>query len=58
MKFVIKKSKNGRYWYFILKARNSEIVATSEMYNSKQAAKKGINAVRKSLFAGVEDLTI
>jgi len=56
MKYEIVMSKNKKF-YFVLKARNGEVVATSEMYNSKQACKKGINAVRKSLFAPVIDLT-
>ena len=56
MKYEIVMSKNKKF-YFVLKARNGEVVATSEMYNSKQACKKGIIAVRKSLFAPVIDLT-
>jgi uncharacterized protein YegP (UPF0339 family) len=43
------------YYYFVLIARNGECIATSEMYNSKQAAKKGIAAVRKCLFAKTVD---
>ena len=60
MKFVIKKTKNNKYYYFLLKARNGKIIATSSLvqYETKQACKKGIFAVRKSLFAPVQDLTI
>jgi uncharacterized protein YegP (UPF0339 family) len=43
------------YYYFVLIARNGECIATSEMYNSKQGAKKGIAAVKKCLFARVVD---
>lgn len=32
--------------YFVLKARNGEIIATSEMYASTSARDKGINAVK------------
>jgi uncharacterized protein YegP (UPF0339 family) len=61
MKFEILRSKGiqhnklDEYYYFVLIAGNGEIIATSEMYNSKQAAKKGIAAVRKCLFAKVVD---
>jgi uncharacterized protein len=33
---------------FRLKAKNGEIIASSEGYNSKQACKKGITSVRKN----------
>lgn len=58
MKFVIKKTTNGKHWYFTLVARNGEKLVRSEMHESKQACKKGIKAVRKALFARVQDLTI
>ena len=57
MKFVIRKSKNEKF-YFVLKARNGEVIAVSEMYESKQGCKKGIRAVRKMLFAPVVDETL
>ena len=55
--YVIKKAKNAplsktllggglQQYYFVLKASNGETIATSEMYNSKQAAQQGINSVR------------
>ncbi|MDC8002732.1 YegP family protein [Aureisphaera galaxeae] len=47
-KFTIQKSKNDKYFFFNLKAGNGEIIATSEMYNSKQACEKGIESVRKN----------
>lgn len=46
-KFVLKKSTSGKY-HFVLKAGNGEIIATSEMYNSKAAAKNGIESVQKN----------
>nr|WP_312059569.1 YegP family protein [Pantoea septica] len=33
-------------YYFVLKASNGEVIATSEMYNSKQAAQNGINSIK------------
>jgi hypothetical protein len=56
MKFKILKSKNKKF-YFVLIAKNGEVIATSEMYESKQACKKGIFSVRKTIFAPVVDLT-
>ncbi|HEX7833900.1 MAG TPA: YegP family protein [Pseudolysinimonas sp.] len=56
-KFEIKKSANGKF-HFNLKAGNGEIIATSEMYNSKDAAKNGIESVKKNApTAEVVDLT-
>ena len=54
--FKIRLSKDDEY-YFVLCAGNGEIICTSEMYESKQACKKGIRAVKKSIFAGVKDET-
>jgi len=57
MRFVIQSSKDGQF-YFVLKARNGEVIATSEMYKSKQACKNGLKAVRRiALFASIVDLT-
>lgn len=55
-KFEIFKSTNLMY-YFVLKAGNGEIIATSELYKTKQGARKGISAVKKCLFASVIDET-
>lgn len=57
MKFEINKSINNKF-YFILKARNGEKLLTSEMYDTKQACRKGISVVKRSWFASVIDLTI
>ncbi len=46
-KFVLKKSSSGKY-HFVLKAGNGEIIATSESYTSKAAAKNGIESVQKN----------
>jgi uncharacterized protein YegP (UPF0339 family) len=44
-KFVIKNAPFE--FHFNLVAPNGEIIATSEMYTSLEACKKGINAVKK-----------
>jgi uncharacterized protein len=56
MKFVIRLSKNTKF-YFVLKARNGEVIAVSEMYESKQGCRKGIRAIRKMLFSPLIDET-
>ena len=58
MKFVIHKSKNKQY-YFVLHAKNGEIVAQSETYITKQGCLKGIKAVRRAaFFATIRDTTV
>lgn len=42
-----KEAKNGQF-YFNLKAANSEIIGTSEMYTSSQSRDSGINSVKKN----------
>jgi uncharacterized protein YegP (UPF0339 family) len=44
-KFVLKRSSNGKF-HFNLQAANGEIIATSELYESKASAEKGIESVR------------
>lgn len=56
-KFVIKKVNTGVK--FNLKAGNGEIIATSEVYTSEAACKKGIESVRKNApVAAVENQTV
>lgn len=56
-KFEIKKTAGGQF-HFNLKAGNGEIIATSEMYESKASAKNGIDSVKKNAAdADVVDLT-
>lgn len=56
-KFVISEAKNGVK--FNLKAGNGEIIATSEVYASKDACKNGIASVQKNApIATVEDQTV
>ncbi|MDK2981974.1 MAG: uncharacterized protein PWQ55_2321 [Chloroflexota bacterium] len=44
-KFVLSKSKNGKFM-FNLKAANGEPILSSEMYESKSGAKNGIESVK------------
>lgn len=56
-KFVIKETATGTK--FDLKAGNGEVIATSEVYNSLEACKKGIESVRKNApVAAVENQTV
>ena len=56
-KFVIKQAKTGVK--FDLKAGNGQVIATSEVYSSLDACKKGIESVRKNApIAAVEDQTM
>lgn len=45
-KFVIKQSDAG--YHFVLKASNGEVIATSQVYASKDSCKKGIESVKKN----------
>ena len=47
-KFEIKKSKDDQY-YFVLKANNGKVIATSETYKKKSSCEKGIASVKKSI---------
>ena len=55
-KFVIKQTTTGVK--FDLKAGNGEVIATSEVYTSEAACKKGIASVKKCSLGGVEDQTV
>ncbi len=55
-KFVIKKAKSGMM--FNLKASNGQVVATSEVYSSLDACKKGIASVQKNVGCPIEDQTV
>lgn len=55
-KFIIKQAKSGPM--FNLKARNGEIIGTSEVYSSVDGCKNGIASVQKNApIAGLEDQT-
>ncbi len=56
-KFVIKPAKSGGY-VFNLKAGNGEVIATSEVYNSLEACKNGVQSVKTNApAAALEDQT-
>ena len=56
-KFVIKEVASGVK--FDLKAGNGEVIATSEVYTTEAACKKGIESVKNNApVAGVEDQTV
>ena len=55
-KFVIKTTKSGVK--FDLKAGNGEVIATSEVYSSEAACKKGIESVKNCCAGAVEDQTV
>jgi uncharacterized protein YegP (UPF0339 family) len=56
-KFVLKKGSSGKY-HFNLVAGNGQIVATSESYERKASALKGIESVKKNApDAPVDDQT-
>jgi len=46
-KFVLKKNAGGQF-HFNLQASNGEVIATSETYQSKDAALNGIESVKKN----------
>lgn len=49
MKFVIEKSKDGQF-YFVLKARNGQVLVTSETYKRKASCKKAIWSMKDKVF--------
>ena len=56
--FVVNKTKSGAFM-FNLKARNGEVIATSQLYKSVESCKKGIRSVMKnSTAAAIEDQTV
>ena len=46
-KYEKKESSNGKF-YFNLKAANSQVIGTSEMYESASGRDKGIEAVKRA----------
>ena len=55
-KFEIKNTKTGIK--FNLKATNGEIIATSEVYTTEAACRKGIESVRRCCLGPAEDQTV
>ena len=52
--FERKKAKNGSP-YFVLQAKNGEVIGTSEMYSSNSAMENGIRSVMKNAGSAVRD---
>jgi len=46
-KFEVRITRDGKY-YFVLKARNGQVIVHSEMYESKAACLNGIASVQKN----------
>jgi uncharacterized protein len=46
-KFDLKKTPSGKFM-FNLKAANSRVILTSELYDTKAAAQNGIDSVKKN----------
>ncbi|MDY8135530.1 YegP family protein [Aquimarina sp. 2201CG5-10] len=42
------KNKEGASYHFTLKAKNGQVILSSEVYNSKAAAENGISSVKKN----------
>jgi len=56
-KFVIRNTNTGIK--FDLKAGNGEVIATSEVYTTKAACKKGVASVQRNApIANIEDQTV
>ena len=56
-KFIIEKSKDNGF-IFNLVAGNNEIIATSQVYESKANAQHGIESVRTNCVVEIEDQTV
>jgi uncharacterized protein len=56
--FEIRNTINGKY-YWRFKAINGEVVATSEVYETKNGCVTGINCIMSNaVFAAIKDQTI
>jgi uncharacterized protein YegP (UPF0339 family) len=53
MKFELFQSEKSEKYHFNLKAKNGQVILSSQGYASKANAKKGIESVRKN--AGIDD---
>jgi uncharacterized protein YegP (UPF0339 family) len=56
MYFKLWRSTSDHQWYFSLFAKNHEIIASSEGYESRQGALKGVRAVRRACFAKLREV--
>ncbi len=48
MKFEIFQSDNNEKYYFRLKAKNGQVILSSQGYSSKSSAKNGIESVKNN----------
>ncbi|TXB67573.1 YegP family protein [Phaeodactylibacter luteus] len=48
MKFEIFKSENNEKYYFRLKARNGQVILSSQGYANKAGCKNGVESVQKN----------
>lgn len=48
--YDIKEAKNGKF-HFVLKAKNHQVIGTSQLYASKDGAKNGTEAVGRAAAA-------
>ncbi len=55
-KFVVKETATG--FKFDLLAGNGEVIATSEVFNTKAACLNGVNSVKANCVGEVEDQTV
>ena len=46
--FELKKKEGTSNYHFVLKAKNGQVILSSEVYNSKSAAENGIASVQKN----------
>lgn len=54
-KFILRQTPTG--FKFDLKARNGEVIATSEIYTTEAACMNGMDSVRRCSVGEIEDLT-
>jgi len=54
--FAVKKAKDGQS-YFVVLAKNKQVIGKSEMYKTEAGARRGIASVQKNAGAAVVDLT-
>lgn len=54
--FEMKKAKDGQT-YFVLLAKNKQVIGKSEMYKSEAGAKRGVASVQKNAGVAVSDIT-
>ena len=55
-KFILKKSKNGGFFFNLL-AGNGQVICTSQVYASSANAKNGIASIKKNVGSKIEDQT-